>query len=92
MEKSEVTEHNVLYNPNPFLLANTLVASGSGIAIVCAVGIHTRSGQAEQKLNIEEEITPLQHKLETIANQIGGVGVLVSVLTFIIVTAKLFYN
>jgi len=48
-----------MYNPNPFLLANTLVASGSGIALVCAVGTNTRSGQAEQKLNIEEDITPL---------------------------------
>ena len=47
MEKSDVNEHNVIYNPNPFLLANTLVASGSGTALVCAVGIHTRSGQAE---------------------------------------------
>ena len=91
VEKSDVTEQTVMYNPNPFLLANTLVASGSGVAIICAVGENSRSGQAEQKLNIEEEITPLQHKLETIANQIGGVGVLVAVLTFVIVTAKLFY-
>ena len=68
MEKSDVNEHNVIYNPNPFLLANTLIASGSGTALVCAVGVSTRSGQAEQKLNIEEDVTPLQGKLETIAN------------------------
>ena len=68
MEKSDVNEHNVMYNPNPFLLANTLIASGSGTALVCAVGVNTRSGQAEQKLNIEEDVTPLQGKLETIAN------------------------
>ena len=77
------------YNPSPFLLANTLVSEGSGTALICAVGIHTRSGMAEQKLNIEEDITPLQAKLETIANQIGGVGVAVAVATFLIVTAKL---
>jgi Ca2+-transporting ATPase len=59
VEKSSVDEHNFQYNPQPFLLANTLVASGSGTAIVCAVGVNTRSGQAEQKLNIEEDITPL---------------------------------
>jgi magnesium-transporting ATPase (P-type) len=47
MEKSDVNEHNVIYNPNPFLLANTLISSGSGTALVCAVGVHTRSGQAE---------------------------------------------
>jgi magnesium-transporting ATPase (P-type) len=42
-------------------------------------------------MNIEEEETPLQGKLATIANQIGGVGVCVSILTFIIVTSKLVF-
>ncbi len=71
------------------MLANTLIASGSGTALVCAVGTNTRSGQAEQKLNIEDELTPLQAKLETIADQIGGFGVKVAVITFLVVTAKL---
>jgi len=88
--KSDVNEHNVTDNPSPFLLAGTLLASGSGTALVCAVGIHTRSGQAEQKLNIEEDVTPLQGKLETIANQVGGLGVAVAILTFVIVVGKLF--
>jgi len=47
VEKSDVNEHNVAYNPSPFLLANTLIASGSGTALICAVGTNTRSGQAE---------------------------------------------
>lgn len=46
-EKSEVNEHNIIYNPNPFLLANTLLEQGSCSALVCAVGVHTRSGMAE---------------------------------------------
>jgi hypothetical protein len=44
---------------------------------------------AEEKLNIEEEETPLQAKLETIANEIGKVGVYVAILTFIVMTIKL---
>jgi len=47
---------------------------------------------AEEKLNIEEEMTPLQGKLETIANEIGKVGVYVSILTFIAMTIKLIYT
>lgn len=90
VDKSDVNEHNFAYNPSPFLLANTLLATGSGTALVCAVGINTRSGQAEQKMNIEEDETPLQGKLDSIANQIGGLGIAVAVLTFIIVTTKLF--
>jgi len=57
--------------------------------LICAVGVHTRSGMAEEKLNIEEEETPLQAKLETIANEIGKVGVYVAVVTFIVMTIKL---
>ena len=29
-------------NPDPFLLANSLIMTGSGRAVVCAVGSHTR--------------------------------------------------
>ena len=44
---------------------------------------------AEEKLNIEDEETPLQAKLETIANEIGKVGVYVSILTFIAMSVNL---
>lgn len=44
---------------------------------------------AEEKLNIEEEETPLQMKLETIANEIGRVGVYVAILTFIAMSVNL---
>jgi hypothetical protein len=30
--------------PNPFLLSNSLVASGSGVAVVCCVGARSRRG------------------------------------------------
>lgn len=86
VEKHHVTSENVLHNPSPFLIAKTLVVQGQGLALVCAVGPYTRSGMAEEKLNIEAEETPLQAKLETIANEIGKVGVYVSILTFIAMT------
>ena len=92
MDKSIVTEANYMHNPCPFMLGKTLVVSGQGLALVTSVGANTRSGMAEEKLNIEEEITPLQQKLETIANEIGKVGVYVSLLTFISMTIKLLYN
>jgi Ca2+ transporting ATPase len=57
--------------------------------LICAVGPYTRSGIASEKLSIEEEETPLQGKLETIANEIGKIGVYVSILTFIAMTINL---
>ncbi len=89
VEKAPVNEGNYQHNPNPFLLGKTLVESGQGLALICAVGTHTRSGMAEEKLNIEEEETPLQAKLETIANEIGKVGVYVAIITFVAMTIKL---
>jgi Ca2+ transporting ATPase len=62
------------------------------MALICAVGANTRSGMAEEKLNIEEEATPLQSKLESIANEIGKYGVYVSILTFMAMTLKLIYS
>lgn len=41
---SKGEEHN-RENPDPFLLANSLIMTGSGRAVVCAVGKHTRFAQ-----------------------------------------------
>jgi len=89
VEKQHVTDKNYQHNPNPFLLAKTLVLQGQGLAIVASVGQNTRSGMAEEKLNIEAEETPLQAKLETIANEIGKIGVYVAILTFMTMTLRL---
>jgi hypothetical protein len=47
---------------------------------------------AEEKLNIEEDETPLQYKLETIASEIGKIGVYVAIITFITMCIKLIIN
>jgi P-type E1-E2 ATPase len=83
MEKSHVTDANYESNPDPFLLAKSLIVKGMGIAIVCAVGTNTRSGMAEEKLNTEEDETPLQQKLGAIANQLGKLGVLCALVALL---------
>ncbi len=40
-EISKGDEHH-RENPDPFLLSNSLILSGSGRAVVCSVGAHTR--------------------------------------------------
>lgn len=49
-------------------MQSTLVEQGDGRAIVCAVGEHTQAGKANRTLDIQDDMTPLQKKLETIAN------------------------
>ncbi len=92
LKKFNVTESNFEHNPNPFLLRSTLCVSGDGKAVVVAVGERTLSGRADAILNVEAELTPLQKKLETIANQIGKMGVFVAVLTFIAMVCRMLFD
>jgi len=87
-EKEAVSADNYSSNPCPFVLKSTLIETGEGRAIVTAVGKYTRAGRAEQIMDAEGDPTPLQNKLETIANQIGTVGVYVAVFTFIALFTK----
>lgn len=72
-------------NPDPFLLTNSLIMTGSGRAVVCAVGKHTRYAQEfeVEKLNDEDKLTPLQERLEKLAGYIGKFGYLAGILIFI---------
>lgn len=66
--KEILTNENYRYDPCPFLLQGSLVETGSAKAVVLAVGDNTNQGRAGLSMNIEEEQTPLQNKLDTIAN------------------------
>lgn len=56
--KTVANESNYYSNPDPFLLSNTLVASGSGKAVVSAVGARSRRGIVEDQLDTSSS-TPL---------------------------------
>jgi magnesium-transporting ATPase (P-type) len=56
--KTVASDANVYSSPDPFLLSNTLVASGSGKAVVCAVGGRSRRGLTADKLDTSSS-TPL---------------------------------
>lgn len=83
MEKTAITKDNYQHNPDPFLLGKTLVVQGQGTAIVCCVGTNSRSGMAEEKLQTEEDLTPLQQKLEAITNLLAKVGLAMSIMTLV---------
>lgn len=63
--------------------------AGEGKALVCAVGDNTLAGKAQRSIDLENELTPLQKKLETIAEQIGMIGFYVAILTFIALVVRL---
>lgn len=48
-------------NPDPFILAKSLVMTGSGRAVICCVGENTRAHEKDDEGSIEdlEIVTPL---------------------------------
>jgi len=75
-----VEAHNVV--PSPILLAGTKVMQGTGAYIVLNVGKNGAIGMIEELCEDSEgEVTPLQMKLETIAENIGTFGLVSAIFT-----------
>ena len=83
LPKEAATEGNLTTKPDPFMLQSSLCEKGTAKALVLAVGDNTNQGKAGLTMNIENESTPLQKKLDRIALGIGYLGMIVAVLTFI---------
>lgn len=82
-------------NPDPFLLSRSLVVSGSGRAVVCSVGKYTRFSQQfpEEDLPEEQNLTPLQERLEKLAGIFGKFGYFAGMIVFLTMTVFLIiYN
>jgi len=81
--KECVTEGNFANHPDPFLLQASEVKKGRCTALVLAVGDNTNQGRAGLSMNITNDETPLQKKLNRIAEGIGKLGLTVAIMTFI---------
>jgi len=77
---------------NPFLISGTMVQDGRGLAMVVCVGENTRMGQIQQMMGESDEMTPLQQKLNRIANGIGIMGLIMAGITTIGMTMWLIYD
>ena len=70
---------------SPFLLSGSQIADGAGRALVLTVGSKTFLGKNLESIKeIEEDETPLQKKLNYIAELIGKIGLSVALATFVI--------
>jgi len=72
---------------NPFGLAGSKVEEGSGALLVCAVGRSSSLGEMEGMLHPPSSETPLQQKLNSVANSIGKWGAIVAFFTFLVLLA-----
>ena len=72
------------------MLNDSQIVLGKGLAVVCAVGVNTQTGEVEEKLFADDdEGTPLQQKLERVANFIGKIGMYVALATFVAMVLNL---
>lgn len=72
------------------LLSGTSVAAGNGLMLVVMVGEASCLGEIISKLVIRPETTPLQHKLEKIAGDIGLLGTYTALLTIHVLMLRFF--
>ena len=67
------------------LYAGTIVSRGRGLMKVTTTGSNTRFGQIAKTLSgIKEVKTPLQKKLEVFTKQLGIIGIIASIIVFLL--------
>jgi magnesium-transporting ATPase (P-type) len=67
---------------DPFLISGSTLSTGTCSALIIATGANSRWGKSKSKLERDAPATPLQEKLETLANQIGYFGMAMAACTF----------
>mmetsp|Transcript_18107 Transcript_18107/g.37651 ORF Transcript_18107/g.37651 Transcript_18107/m.37651 type:complete len:1061 (-) Transcript_18107:457-3639(-) len=80
----EVVDISKKPEKDPFLLSGTSVSEGVGTCLVVAVGERSQWGLILSQLQVEPQDTPLQERLETLAKNIGYVGITMAVLIFLV--------
>ena len=76
--------------PSPLMLSGTNCVEGTGYGIVLAVGDHSQKGIIRRTVDNAQENsqTPLEKKLEVIAENIGWFGMVAGVITLVALTIR----
>jgi len=83
MEKNEN-----LRKMDPFMISGAKVTEGFGRMIVTATGIHSSYGKTMLALREDNEATPLQMKLNNLAEYIAKLGSAAALLLFVVLLIK----
>lgn len=79
-----IENHESLKKMDPFIQSGARVMEGAGTFMVTSTGIHSSYGKTMMSLNEDPEITPLQSKLNIIAEYIAKLGGAVALLLFLV--------
>ena len=76
--------------PSVVVMAGTKVLTGTGVLLIINVGKNSSIGKIQEIMTSgEDELTPLQLKLEKIARDIGYFGLISAVIIFIVLIIRL---
>jgi Ca2+-transporting ATPase len=76
--------HENLKKMDPFILSGSKVSEGVGTFMVTATGIHSTYGKTMMSLREDSEVTPLQSKLNVLAEYIAKLGGAAALLLFVV--------
>ncbi|XP_050217240.1 putative calcium-transporting ATPase 13, plasma membrane-type [Mercurialis annua] len=79
------------HHRNPFLFSGTKVADGYGRMLVTSVGMNTTWGEMMSHISRDnDELTPLQARLNKLTSSIGKVGLAVAFLVLVVLLVRYF--
>ncbi|KAJ5883723.1 Calcium-transporting ATPase 2 [Penicillium subrubescens] len=81
-------KHEDLRKMDPFIISGAKVSEGMGTFLVTAVGVHATHGRTMMSLQEEGETTPLQTKLNKLAEYIAKLGLASGLLLFVVLFIK----
>ncbi|KAI8339734.1 hypothetical protein BC941DRAFT_421275 [Chlamydoabsidia padenii] len=83
---SQEPRHHQL--PDPFLISGSKVLEGICTYLVTAVGCHSSHGRTLMSLRIKSQVTPLQEKLNTLAEDIAKLGIAAAGFLFMVLSIR----
>ncbi len=82
------TAHSLHEIPSPILMSGTSISEGDGLMVAIVVGDSSAIGIIRKTLEAEDQETPLQKKLDTIATDIGKLGTSVAIFVVHVLLAR----
>jgi P-type Ca2+ transporter type 2C len=83
-----IQNHEPLNKMDPFVLSGGKVSEGVGTFLVTSVGVYSSYGKTMMSLQDEGQTTPLQSKLNVLAEYIAKLGLAAGLLLFIVLFIK----
>ncbi|KAJ5180659.1 ATPase P-type K/Mg/Cd/Cu/Zn/Na/Ca/Na/H-transporter [Penicillium capsulatum] len=83
-----IENHEDLKKMDPFIVSGAKVSEGVGTFLVTATGVHATHGRTMMSLQEEGETTPLQTKLNKLAEYIAKLGLASGLLLFVVLFIK----